>query len=54
MKDKKLTAYFSKLGLKSAKARMKKLTAEQRSGIASKAAKARWGKRKPAGRNRHV
>jgi hypothetical protein len=33
-------------GLKSAKARMEKLTPEQRREIAQKAAKARWGNRK--------
>jgi hypothetical protein len=32
-------------GLKSAKARMEKLTPEQRKEIAQKAAKARWGKK---------
>ena len=32
-------------GLKSAKARMEKLTPEQRSAIAKKAAAARWGKK---------
>jgi hypothetical protein len=44
--DKKLSEYFSKLGRKSAKARMKKISAKQRSEIASNAAKARWAKRK--------
>lgn len=34
-------------GKKSGKARMEKLTPEQRSEIARKAAVARWGKRKP-------
>ena len=33
-------------GLKSSKARMKKLTPEERSAIARKAAEARWGKKK--------
>jgi hypothetical protein len=32
-------------GLKSSKARMKKLTQEQRSEVARKAAQARWGKK---------
>jgi hypothetical protein len=32
-------------GLKSASARMKKLTPEQRSAVAKKAAAARWGKK---------
>lgn len=32
-------------GLKSAQARMEKLTPEQRKGIAQKAAKARWGQK---------
>jgi hypothetical protein len=45
MKDKKLSAYFSKLGRKSAKARMKKITPEERTRIASEAAKARWSQR---------
>jgi flagellar motor switch protein FliG len=45
MKDKKLSAYFSTLGKKSAKARMKKLTPKERSRIASQAAKARWSQR---------
>jgi len=43
--DAKLKAYFSKLGKKSAKARMRKLTPEERSRIASTAAKARWQKK---------
>ena len=33
-------------GRKSGKARMEKMTSEQRSEVASKAAAARWGKRK--------
>jgi hypothetical protein len=47
--DQKLKAYFSKLGKKSSKARMKKLTAEERSRIASAAAKARWSRGKKGG-----
>jgi hypothetical protein len=46
MIDKKLSAYFSRMGKKSAKARMKKLKPAERKRIASHAAKARWGKRK--------
>jgi hypothetical protein len=45
MKDKKLSAYFSRMGRKSVKARMKKISPEERSRIASQAAKARWSKR---------
>jgi hypothetical protein len=44
--DKQLSKYFSGLGRKSAKARMKKISAKQRSEIASNAAKARWAKKK--------
>jgi hypothetical protein len=47
--DPKLKAYFSKLGRKSAKARMKKITPEERSRIASEAAKARWSRLKKGG-----
>jgi hypothetical protein len=43
--DKKLKAYFSKLGRKSAKARMKKITPAERTRIAREAAKARWSRR---------
>lgn len=46
-----VSAYMSKLGKKggkvSGKARMKKLTAEQRKAVAKKAAAARWAKKKP-------
>jgi hypothetical protein len=45
MKDKKLSAYFSKMGKKSAKARMKKISPAERKRIASEAAKARWSRR---------
>jgi len=44
--DPKLKKYFSKLGKKSAKARLTKITPEERSRIASNAAKARWQKKK--------
>jgi hypothetical protein len=46
MKDKKLSAYFSKIGKKAAKARMKKISPAERKRIATAAAKARWAKRK--------
>jgi hypothetical protein len=41
-----LSAYFSRMGKKSAKARMTKISPAQRKRIASHAAKARWGKRR--------
>lgn len=44
-----MKAYFSKLGKKSAKARKKKISAEERSRIAANAAKARWSKKKKDG-----
>jgi hypothetical protein len=47
--NKQLRAYFSRLGKKSGKARMKKLTAQERSRLARKAAKARWAKTKAEG-----
>jgi hypothetical protein len=47
--DPKLKAYFSKLGKKSAKARLQKITPQERKRIASNAAKARWAKRKKGG-----
>jgi hypothetical protein len=40
--DKMLSEYFSALGRKSAKARLKKLSAKERREIAVNAAKARW------------
>ena len=40
-----LHEYFSKLGKKSAKARMKAITPEERKRIATVAAKARWSKK---------
>jgi hypothetical protein len=46
MKDKKLSAYFSRMGKKSAEARMKKITPTERKRIATLAANARWSKRK--------
>ena len=45
MIDNKLSEYFSAMGRKSAKARMKKVSAKRRSEIASNAAKSRWAKR---------
>ncbi len=44
--DKKLSEYFSALGRKSVKARMKKLSPKKRQEIARNAAKARWTKQK--------
>jgi hypothetical protein len=44
--DKKLSAYFAQMGRKSAKARMKSLSPEERRKIARNAAKARWAKAK--------
>jgi hypothetical protein len=47
MKDKKIISdYFSRMGKKSAKARMQKITPTERKRIATAAAKARWAKRK--------
>jgi hypothetical protein len=46
MKDKKLSQYFSRMGKKSAQARMKKITPAERKRIATLAANARWSKRK--------
>jgi hypothetical protein len=40
----------SEMGKRSAKARMEKLTAKQRSDIARKAARARWAKAKARGK----
>jgi hypothetical protein len=45
--EKKLSEYFAALGRKSAKARMKKISAERRQEIARNAATARWARRKP-------
>jgi hypothetical protein len=42
--DKKLSQYFSAMGRKSVKARLKKLTKKQRQEIARNAAKVRWAK----------
>jgi len=47
--DKKLKDYFSKLGKKSAKIRMTKITPQERTRIARAAAKARWSARKGEG-----
>jgi hypothetical protein len=44
--SKELSAYFSELAAKAAKARAQKLTPEERRRIASNAAKARWAKRR--------
>ena len=44
--DKKLSEYFSALGRKSAKAKMKQLSPKRRQEIARNAAKARWAKQK--------
>jgi hypothetical protein len=50
MKDKKLLSeYFSKMGKKSAKARMTKISPAERKRIASEAAQVRWGKSKKQG-----
>jgi hypothetical protein len=49
MRDKKLSEYFSKMGRKSVKARMEQISPEERKRIASKAAKARWDRRKRSG-----
>jgi hypothetical protein len=43
--DKKLSEYFSRLGKKSARARMEKIPPDERKRIASAAAKARWQKK---------
>jgi hypothetical protein len=43
--DKKLKEYFSKMGKKSAKVRMKKISPEERKRIATAAAKARWSRK---------
>ncbi len=44
MKDKKLSAYFSRMAKKAVKARMEKISPAERKRIASNAAKARWAK----------
>ena len=44
--DKRLRDYFSELGKRSGKARMRKMTAKQRSEVARTAARARWANRK--------
>jgi hypothetical protein len=49
MIDRKLSEYFAALGRKSAKVRMKTISAKRRKQIARNAAKARWTKRKRKG-----
>jgi hypothetical protein len=49
MKNKTLHDYFSRMGKKSAKARMKKIQPEERTRIAQQAAKARWAKTRKGG-----
>ena len=44
--DRKLSEYFAAMGRKSAKVRMKTISARRRKQIARNAAKARWTKRK--------
>jgi hypothetical protein len=51
--DKKLSEYFSAMGRKSVKARLKKLSAKERQDIARNAAKARWSKRKKRKKAKH-
>ena len=46
MADSSIREYLSKLGKKGAEATNAKLTPEQRSKAAKKAAKARWGKKR--------
>jgi hypothetical protein len=45
-----LHEYFTNLGRKSGKARMKKMTPQERSRVASVAARARWAKDKITGK----
>jgi len=53
--DKKLLSeYFSEQGRKSAKARMKKISAKRRQEIARNAAKSRWAKKGKVGSNGKV
>jgi hypothetical protein len=49
MMDKKLSAYFSRMSKKAAKARMEKISPAERKRIAIKAAKARWAKPRKGG-----
>jgi hypothetical protein len=49
MIDRKLSEYFAALGRKSAKVRMKTVSARRRKQIARNAAKARWAKQKRKG-----
>jgi len=49
MIDRKLSEYFAAVGRKSAKVRMKTVSAKRRKQIARNAAKARWAKQKRKG-----
>ena len=49
MIDRRLSEYFAAMGRKSAKVRMKTVSARRRKQIARNAAKARWAKRKRKG-----
>jgi hypothetical protein len=49
MINRKLSEYFAALGRKSAKVRMKTVSARRRKQIGRNAAKARWAKRKRKG-----
>jgi len=49
MIDRQLSEYFAAMGRKSAKVRMKTVSARRRKQIARNAAKARWAKRKRKG-----
>jgi len=52
MIDRKLSEYFATMGRKSAKVRMKTLSARRRKQIARNAAKARWAKKKGKGKGK--
>ena len=52
--DKRLSEYFSQLGRKSAKVRMKKISATKRKEMARKAARARWSKKGRGRRKREA
>jgi len=49
MIDRRLSEYFAAMGRKSAKVRMKTVSARRRKQIGRNAAKARWAKRKRKG-----
>jgi hypothetical protein len=49
MIDRQLSEYFAAMGRKSAKVRMKRISAGRRKQIARNAAKARWAKQKRKG-----